>query len=245
MTGSARHQAFCEWGLAGLTALRERVAVLVIVDVLSFSTAVDVAVSLGASILPFAHDDEAAARAAAAEAGALLATGRGPAGARAGIGPYSLSPASLVGIAPGTRLMLPSPNGSRLSLAGGATPVLAGCFRNATAVARHAEALAGGRAIGVIPAGERWPDGSLRPAIEDWLGAGAILDALDQPLAAEARVARDAYRSAGMDLASLVQDSRSGRDLIHGGFAADVEIALDLDISHTVPVLTDGAYRAA
>ena len=46
-----------EWGMAGVEALRERVSVLVIVDVLSFSTAVDVAVSraLGgfiAAVLP-------------------------------------------------------------------------------------------------------------------------------------------------------------------------------------------------
>ncbi|GGF38709.1 hypothetical protein GCM10011611_51330 [Aliidongia dinghuensis] len=231
--------AHCEWGLAGVEALRARVAVLVIVDVLSFSTAVDVAVSLGASVIPFPLGDAAAARAAAEAAGAVLATPR-----RAIGGQYSLSPASLVGIPPGTRLMLPSPNGARLSLAGGTTPVLAGCFRNAGAVAQHAEALAQGGAIGVIPAGERWPDGSLRPAIEDWLGAGAILDALDRTLSAEARIARDAYRSVGMDLPTLVQESLSGRELIHGGFPADVEIALDFDISQTVPVLVDGAYRA-
>ena len=39
-----------EWGMAGVEALQERVSVIVIVDVLSFSTAVDVAVSQGAVI---------------------------------------------------------------------------------------------------------------------------------------------------------------------------------------------------
>ena len=37
----------CEWGMAGLLALHERTAALVIVDVLSFSTAVDIAVPRG------------------------------------------------------------------------------------------------------------------------------------------------------------------------------------------------------
>jgi len=236
MTSAAKAQ--CEWGLAGVEALRGHVAVLVIVDVLSFSTAVDVAVARGAAILPFPLGDQAAAQTAAGDAQALLATHR-----RAQSGQYSLSPASLVAIAPGTRLMLPSPNGSRLSLAGGGTPVLAGCLRNAAAVAALAREIAGIGAVGMIPAGERWPDGSLRPAIEDWLGAGAILDALGLPLSAEARVARDAYRAAEPDLAALIRDSRSGRELIDGGFPDDVEIALEIGVSRAAPMLRDGAYR--
>ena len=230
----------CEWGLAGIEALRDRVAVLVIVDVLSFSTTVDVAVARGAVILPFPLGDRAAATEAARRQNAQLATQR-----RATGGQYSLSPGSLLAIEPGTRLMLPSPNGSRLSLAGSATTVLAGCLRNAEAVAAAARALAGTGAIGVIPAGERWPDGSLRPAIEDWLGAGAILSALDGPCSAEARVARDLYRSVGPDLSQIIRDSVSGRELIEGGFPRDVEIALEQGASRTVPLLREGAYQTA
>ena len=53
-------RARCEWGLSGLLALRDEVAVLVVVDVLSFSTAVEVAVGRGAAVLPFASGDPAA-----------------------------------------------------------------------------------------------------------------------------------------------------------------------------------------
>src|SRR5262249_25350356 len=84
-------------------------------------------------------------------------------------------PVSLLSIRAGTKLMLPSLNGSRLSVVAGRTtgriPVLTGCLRNARAVAVVARAIAGKKAIGVVPAGERWPDGSLRPAVEDLLGA--------------------------------------------------------------------------
>ncbi len=141
--------------------------------------------------------------------------------------------------------MLPSPNGSRLSLAGGATPVLAGCLRNADAVAKAAEAISPGKPIVVIAAGERWPDGSLRPAIEDWLGAGAILNGLTRSLTAEAQTARDAFLAAEDDLADLIRASLSGQELIGRGFGEDVEIALALNQSAVVPRLIDGGYVAA
>ena len=101
----------CEWGLGGVELLRDRAAVLVIVDVLSFSTAVDVAVHRKARIYPFAWGDDDAAREEAARLGVRFVAGR-----RAG-GQLSLSPASLRKLAPGEQLLLPSPNGSRLSLA--------------------------------------------------------------------------------------------------------------------------------
>lgn len=227
----------CEWDLNGIEALRKHVAALVIVDVLSFSTAVDVAVGRGARVIPFPLGDQEAAQAAADEAGARLAWPR-----KAGGTQLSLSPASLSGLGRGDRLVLPSPNGSRLSLAGDGVPVLTGCLRNARAVAAKAQAVAAGGAIAVIPAGERWPDGTLRPAIEDLVGAGAIIDALDGALTAEARIARDAFRAAATDLPDLIRSSLSGQELIRRGFGEDVELALQLSVSTTAPIMRTGAY---
>jgi 2-phosphosulfolactate phosphatase len=233
----------CEWGLKGIELLRDRVGVVVIVDILSFSTAVDVATARGALVYPFAyaHDanGQAQAEKAAATLGATLALPRKTAGNQ-----YSLSPVSLAAIPPATRLILPSPNGSRLSLACGDLPVFAGSLRNATAVADSVRAFAGGRDIAVIPAGERWhDDDSLRPAIEDWLGAGAIISALGLPCSPEAELARLAYDAARPDIGHLVRTSMSGRELIEAGYEGDVEMAIDLDVSDGAPLLVDGAYR--
>ena len=231
--------AHSEWGLAGIESLRNRASAFIIVDILSFCTAVDIAVARGASVYPFALGDPVQARAAAAKAGAMLALPRRAAG-----GQFSLSPASLLTIAPGTRLMLPSPNGSRLSLATGGVPTFAACLRNAAAVARAARAVAGQGDIAVIPAGERWPDGGLRPAIEDLIGAGAVLHHLALPCSPEAEVAREAYRGVGASLARLIRDSVSGRELRDSGFGEDVELAVDECVSGAAPILAEGAYRA-
>src|SRR5262245_62450426 len=159
----------CEWGENGVRHLAPGADVVIIVDVLSFSTCVEIANSRGAIVFPYRWKDESAT-AFAASVNAELA------GVRQDDGKYSLSPASLIKIPSGTRLVLPSPNGSTLSLATGATPTIAGCLRNAAEVARGAAEL--GRRISVIPAGEHWAGGGLRPSIEDLIGAGAILSYL-------------------------------------------------------------------
>jgi 2-phosphosulfolactate phosphatase len=188
--------------------------------------------------------DQRGAQAAAERVGAVLAHPR-----RAAAGQFSLSPVSLMSVQHGTKLKLPCSNGSRLSFAASRTPrripVLADCLRNAAAVARAARVLAGDRAIGVVPAGEHWPDGSLRVATEDLLGAGAVLDQLDCACSPEAQVARDAYRAAGREVASLIRLSVSGRELVDGGFSGDVDLAVEQNVSVSVPVLAEGAYRVA
>jgi 2-phosphosulfolactate phosphatase len=206
---------------------------VIVVDVLSFSTCVEMAAARGAEIVPGPWKDERAAS-QAREWNAVLA---GPRGSAA----YSLSPASFATIAPGTRVLLPSPNGAVISLRPTSARVLCGCLRNATAVARRAQSL--GRVIAVVPAGERWEDGTLRPALEDWLGAGAILCGLGERLSPEARTARDAFAAAESTLHRSLDACSSGRELHERGFASDVALAAMLDASGAVPVLDRGVFR--
>jgi 2-phosphosulfolactate phosphatase len=194
-------------------------------------------VARGAIVYPFGFHDRSAAFEAARVIGAEIA---GPRGGREHR--FSLSPASLSSIAPGTKLLLPSPNGSAISAAAFSVPILTGCLRNARAVAKRAIGLAQGRSVAVIPAGERWPDGSLRPAIEDLIGAGAIVEDLGLVCSPEAEVARQAFQSARQNLASLLRECASGKELVDRGFPHDVEVAIQLNTSVAAPLLTDGAF---
>ena len=224
----------CEWGENGIKALASISDVIIIVDVLSFSTAVDVATERKAVIYPYRGSHQSAIDFAASK-GALLAT-KGRVASTA----FSLSPTSLSAISAGTRLVLPSPNGSTLSLSTGNKPTLAGCLRNARAVAEFAHQL--GEKIAVIPAGERWEDGSLRPAVEDFIGAGAIMSFLKGSQSPESQVAVSVYQSVESNLPETLRRCASGKELIEKGFAGDVELAAQLNCSRSVPLLTEGAY---
>ncbi len=100
------------WGPNGLRRLAPDAAVVVIVDVLSFSTSVDVALGRGAIILPYRWHD--GSEAAYAEANGALLAQRGALDGELPPG-YTLRPSSLTTIEAGTRLVLPSPNGSALT----------------------------------------------------------------------------------------------------------------------------------
>jgi 2-phosphosulfolactate phosphatase len=177
------------------------------------------------------------------------------AGPRDAQGP-SLSPASFTAgaVAGISRLVLPSINGSRLAAAldGRSALVVAGSLRNAAAIARWALDQQGDKGdrftVAIIGAGEARPDETIRFALEDLLGAGAIIDALAEvgidycsPEAAAAAAAFTGLRGA---IGHLVGASGSGRELAEAGFRADVDLAIDINASDTVPVLREFAFKA-
>ncbi len=262
-----RYQVRLDWGPAGAATLGADV--VVVVDVLSFSTAVTVAVDRGTRVIPCPWSDERAAALAAAH-GATLAVGRLEATRAGAVVAPSLSPAGLL-VAPSVpRLVLPSPNGSSIAavladagagvaagclrnaraavLADAGAGVAAGCLRNARAVAGHvARAVTAGQSVAVVAAGERWADGSLRPCLEDHLGAGAVLAHLratgpGDGFSPEASAAATLFDASRADLGRLLRECVSGRELVGSGFGADVVVAAELDACTTVPVLVGGAF---
>ncbi|MFD4676222.1 2-phosphosulfolactate phosphatase [Lentzea sp. NPDC058450] len=215
------YQLKLEWGPAGVDALRG-CDVLVVVDVLVFTTSVDVVVGSGGQVRPFLFTP----------------------GSR-----LPLRPASLAGT---TGLVdVHSPNGSHLCALAAETGahVLAACLRNAAAVAKRAQEL--GDTIGLIAGGEQWGlnmartgggvAGGLRPCVEDYLGAGAVLASLDGKASPEAELAIAAFR--GVDVAQAVRNCGSGRELVEHGHAADLELAVQLGVSDAAPMLVDGVLR--
>ena len=223
-----------EWGEHGVNLLAPISDVVIIVDVLSFTTSVEIATNRKAIIYPYRGRLETAQE-FARSVGAELAQKRGDA-------KYSLSPKSMLEIPEGIKLVLPSPNGSTLTLATGKTPTLAGCLRNARAVAQAAKKY--GSRIALIPAGERWPDGSLRPSFEDLVGAGAIVHYLGGNCSPEAYAARSAFLAAERQLTNLLLQCGSGKELIERGYKEDVSLAAELNLSDCVPTRVNGAYMA-
>lgn len=248
--GQSEYAVRFDWGpTAAATATAD---VAVIVDVLSFSTSVCIACERGTAVYPCEWKG-VQAREFAQHHAATLAVGRLEAGAEGPVDAPTLSPARMLECAPVERLILPSPNGSTIaaSLAVTGATVAVGGLRTATAVARWISShLQSGRAVAIIAAGERWADDSLRPALEDLLGAGAILSSLaafghEASMSPESVAARDAFEGARHVLTQRLQDCVSGRELVAQGFQADVTVASQLDVSECVPVLSTGCFRAS
>lgn len=238
-----------DWGLAGAQAISTGCDIAVVVDVLSFTTTLTVAADQGVTVFPFPWRDHRAA-AFAAQCQATLAVGR----SEALPGQVSLSPQSIRQATSLKRLVLPSPNGSTISfqLATAVPEVIAVSLRNRHAAAQWLLTRRARRpdlCVAVIAAGERWPDGSLRPAVEDHWGAGSLVDLLRADgwpaISPEANTAADTFRAVTSDLTPALTNCASGRELISIGCTDDVETAAQLDSSSVVPLLDDGAFRSA
>jgi 2-phosphosulfolactate phosphatase len=246
------HRVRFEWGEVGSRVVKADVAV--VVDVLSFTTSLTVAVERGIEVFPFQWRDSRATEHALRH-GASLAVGRHEALAKSDARHVSIAPSSLnasVGI---ERLVLPNLAGASIafSLLDGGAKVVAGCLRNADAVADHvvrvADALGRKRSVVVVAAGERWPDGSLRPGVEDMWGAGAILNGLlDRGLddfSVEARTALAAYLGVEEQVKDAMHECASGKELVERGHAIDVDLAAQVNVAKVVPVLRGESFTQA
>ncbi|WP_217182931.1 2-phosphosulfolactate phosphatase [Streptomyces sp. AC495_CC817] len=208
------YQVRQEWGVEGLGRLATP-DVVVVVDVLRFSSTVPDAVAAGARI------DLADARA------------------------WSRNGAAVVAAAEATGAI-----------------VLVGGLRNAAATARAVQAVQERRqertSVAVIAAGEVDAAGALRVAVEDQLGAGAIIAALTDlgidHTAPEAAFAAEGFRALRGALRHLLTASGSGREL-EGGVPSTARMAesgitpattaqaAEIDAVDVVPVLRDGAFE--
>ncbi|HXM43547.1 MAG TPA: 2-phosphosulfolactate phosphatase, partial [Bryobacteraceae bacterium] len=85
-------------------------------------------------------------------------------------------------------------------------------------------------------------------AIEDLIGAGAVLACLPGRPSPEAETAIAAFERFQHNLHDVLAHSTSGKELTERGFACDVELAAEFAVSAAVPVLRedrlmDACYR--
>jgi len=233
---SAPPRVDLEWGLQGARHLGAAVDAIVVVDVLSFCTSVTVACERGACVWPHPGGEEAQALARSLEA--VLA------GTRSHRGGPSLSPTSLLDLPASSRLVLPSPNGASLThaLMTSRRLVVAGCLRNAAAAARR---VADSPRVLLLCAGERWGDGSVRFAYEDFVGAGAVVERLSALVPGLVRSPEAHAAALAFADVQPLELTPSGGELVERGFAADVELASQVDVSDVAPVLVEGRFASA
>jgi len=237
-----------DWGLTGAAAISPGADMTVVVDVLSFTTTLSVAVDSGVEVFPYRFRDASAAAFAAARS-AVLAVGRSERkDTEVSLSPMSVRYAATSGgvLTATPRLVLPSPNGSAISrqLAERGSTVVAACLRNASAVANWIN-LQKPAVVAVVAAGERWPGDTLRPAVEDLWGAGAVIAGLTGSRSPEAGAAAAAYAAVAGAVGPALLACGSGRELAALGWGDELPVAAETETSSIVPILVGESFRAA
>lgn len=248
MFSQSSYDCRVEWGIRGAREAAERGDIIIIVDVLSFSSTVISALSYGSIIYPYPPNLDGPVY--AEKVGAEYILGRAEAARK---GKPTLSPVSFNQEHEGKKFVLTSLNGAFCTWIASKVPgLLIGALLNATAVASLANQLRSKTKtnITVVPCGEQWSDVSeyennLRPAIEDYLGAGAILSNLEGNKSPEAEVCIGAFQNSNQNIDELIWECGSGRELRERGFGGDVRHCSRLNVTQTVPILHKDHFVSA
>lgn len=241
-------QCRMDWGLRGVDEAVKRGDIIIIIDILSFSTAVVSAVHYGAIIYPFPKTGDAEALGKLVDAEVIL--GRKEAKE---LGKPSQSPTSYNDSFKGKKYVMCTTNGGECSKIAKKVPaLLIGSFLNASAVANVANQIKKEKNlnISVIACGEKWSKKAdeetiLRPSIEDYLGAGAILSLLEGTKSPEAEVCIASFESCKLELDRLLWDCSSGRELRSMGVEEDLIYSSKIDMYAEAPILVQDNLEQA
>lgn len=225
-----------------VNAQRVRERAVVVFDVLRATTTLAAALAAGAEEIRIFDSLDAAAVAAEAHPGPRILCGERnclpPPGFELGNSPGAFESA----LHAGRTVFMCTTNGTRAILAARmAKLLLTGAVVNATAVAERLAPL--GMDVTLLCAGTGG-----EPAMEDVLGAGAVIDALFSRAGVElegdlARMAARLFRCSRDDLRSVMADSIGGRNVLAVGLGADIEFASRLDSVPVVGGVADGPLR--
>ncbi|PEJ60669.1 2-phosphosulfolactate phosphatase [Bacillus sp. AFS002410] len=248
MFDQSNYECRVEWGKRGAREAAERGDITIIVDVLSFSSTVVSAVYHNALIYPYPPNLDGKAYAKNISAEYIL--GRNEA---AVLGKATLSPISFNEKHATKKFVLSSLNGAFCTWIASKVPaLLIGSLLNASSVATYVNQIktASNANITVIPCGEVWNDARenedvLRPSIEDYLGAGAILAELEGTKSPEAEICIGAFLHSKHKIKEFIWECGSGRELRFKDFEDDVKHCSQLNSYNVVPVLQDGCFQDA
>ena len=213
---------------------------VVVFDVLRATTSMAAGLAAGVKEIRIFGDLGAARSAARGGGAAGLLCGEEnclpPAGFDLGNSPGTFDPE----LHAGRTMYMSTTNGTRAIVATrGAGVVLTGALVNASAVANAVAARWPGRGVTLLCAGT---GGAV--AMEDVIGAGAVMDALAhsapvEPASDVAVMARRLFHAARSDLRGALAESRGGRNVIAAGLAPDIEFAARLDAIDVVGVVDE------
>ena len=218
----------------------------VVIDVLRATSTIVTALGNGAAaVIPVREPDEAIAVMKRIGRERVLLCGERGSRAIAGFD-LDNSPASYTAeIVSGKTLVLTTTNGTRalIGAAHEAATVMCGALLNARAVARALLAQPADDALLVCAGSEG------TPSFEDLLGAGAIVAALmlGQPnieCSDAARAALTVYEANARRLTTALAGGTHARALRDAGFASDIALCAQLDVSDVVPVYREGMIVA-
>jgi 2-phosphosulfolactate phosphatase len=235
-----------DWGRSGAQRAADRDDILVIVDVLSFSTAVATALHYGGLIYPCTHADDPAE--IAGRIGGEVAVFRAEVPAK---GRFSLSPLTYLNIESGKKVVVASPNGATCSILANKAPYVftAGLVNSGAVGERVTEIIRGSElSVTVIACGERekGPDenGPIRWASEDYLGAGSVISHIPFEKSPDAVVCESAFKACQGALDQIIWNCPSGLELRDIGFGEDIRHSSRMNIYDCVPVIRNGCFRS-
>ncbi len=234
-----------DWGIDGLKLALGNHDIVVIVDTLRFSTAIVTAVANGFTIYPFSDKEK----------GAHYAHGIGAEiSGKSGEAKYSLSPSSFMNAADkeNKKVVVFSPNGAACAeLVREHDIAYIGCLLNAKVLGKQIDkvVIEKKKNITIIAAGEqRAIDTGERIvhdlkeaqrvfAVEDYLGAGAIISYSRLKKTSAAEVCELAFRASQDKLKDLMLKSFSGKYLVQHNLTKDVEHAAQLNQYDIIPII--------
>lgn len=206
---------------------------IVVFDVLRATTTMTAALAAGVREIRIFADIHSAAQAAAHFAAPRILAGEvdclPPPGFDLGNSPSAFTQE----LHADRTIFLSTTNGTKAVIAARtAAEILIGALVNASAVARRISQI--GRSATLLCAGTRG-----QPALEDLLGAGAVIDALTNtgaaiPATDTARIALRLFRASKSSLRETIADATGGQHVLAAGLSADIAFCAAFD---SIPIV--------